>query len=56
MSDAHGLLSVIPKAFHQPVGFPHDLALQKEVGVSSTLYGGSLQCTATNTVPSCTAT
>jgi hypothetical protein len=38
VSDAHGLLSVIPKAFHQPIGFPHDAMLVREVGVSSTLY------------------
>jgi hypothetical protein len=38
VSDALGLLSVNPKALHQPIGFPHDAVLAREVAVSSTLY------------------
>ncbi|MEA2587699.1 MAG: hypothetical protein QOH66_626 [Actinomycetota bacterium] len=38
VSDSPGLLSVIPKAFHQPSVLPHSQALASEVAPSATLY------------------
>jgi transcriptional regulator with XRE-family HTH domain len=38
VSDSQGLLSVIPRAFHQPSVLPHSMALASEVPPSATLY------------------
>jgi transcriptional regulator with XRE-family HTH domain len=38
VSDSPGLLSVIPKAFHQPSVLPHSQALASEVAPSATMY------------------
>ena len=38
MSDSQGLLSVIPKAFHQPSALPHSRTLRSEVRPSATMY------------------
>ena len=38
VSDSPGLLSVIPKAFHQPSVLPHSQALASEVAPSATIY------------------
>jgi hypothetical protein len=38
VSDSQGLLSVIPRAFHQPSVLPHSRALASEVAPSATLY------------------
>jgi transcriptional regulator with XRE-family HTH domain len=38
VSDSQGLLSVIPRAFHQPSVLPHSRALASEVPPSATLY------------------
>ncbi|HWD09354.1 MAG TPA: helix-turn-helix transcriptional regulator [Actinomycetota bacterium] len=38
VSDSQGLLSVIPRAFHQPSALPHSRTLRAEVRPSATMY------------------